>query len=86
MLANRAEQMSTNKYKFIGLTGLRASKGLTKRELASESEVSETTLRDAERRLGHRQETVMKIYNALNSPKYYDGTLIPVESYVKRKV
>jgi len=73
------------KYEFLKLTNLRTAKGLNKTQLSQSSDVSITVIRQAEKRVGHRQETLMKIYNALNHPDYYNGTLTPVDKYIRKK-
>ena len=73
------------KYEFLKLSSLRVAKGLTKTRLSELSKVSITTIRAAEKRVGHKEETLMKVYNVLNGPKYHNGTLTPVDSYVRKK-
>jgi transcriptional regulator with XRE-family HTH domain len=63
-------------YEFLRLSSLRADKGLSKAELARLANVAPNTLSSAEKRVGKKYETLMKIFNVLNSKLYYAGTLI----------
>jgi transcriptional regulator with XRE-family HTH domain len=77
--------MSENtKYEFLKLSKLRTDKGLSKTELAARSKVSVTTVREAEKRNGKKQETLMKIFNALNADDLYNNALKASE-YIKAK-
>jgi transcriptional regulator with XRE-family HTH domain len=62
-------------YEFVGLSRLRADKGISKSELARLADVAPNTLSSAEKRVGKKYETLMKIYNVLNSSQYYNGSL-----------
>ncbi len=73
-----------NKFEFRKLPKLRADKGLNKTELASRARVSVTTIREAEKRHGKKQETLMKIFNALNEPDLYNGTLVASDYVVSK--
>lgn len=62
-------------YVFLKLPKLRADKGLRKSELARLANVAVNTLNTAEKRLGNKLETLMRIFNVLNGSDYYDGAL-----------
>ena len=53
-------------YEFLKLQKLRADRGISKTELARLSGVAVNTVSSAEKRIGKRYETLMKIFNALN--------------------
>ncbi|MEM6275359.1 MAG: helix-turn-helix transcriptional regulator [Pseudomonadota bacterium] len=73
-------------YVFLKLQKLRADKGLRKSELARLSNVAVNTLNAAEKRVGNKLETLMRIFNVLNSTGYYDGTLSPDELIIPKKL
>ncbi len=64
-----------NSFEFLKLTKLRADKGISKTKLASEAGVTVNTISAAEKRIGNRYETLMKIFNILNGDRYYAGIL-----------
>lgn len=74
----------STKHVFLKLSRLRSDKGLTKTDLANRSGVSVTTIRDAEDRKAKKRETLRKIFNALNEPDLYDGTLVADEHIVEK--
>lgn len=79
------EEMAENtKFEFLNLSKLRTNKGLSKTDLANRAKVSVTTVREAEKRKGKKEETLRKIFNALNATDLYDGSLKASE-YIKSK-
>lgn len=70
------DEENENKFEFLKLAKLRADKGLNKTDLANRAKVSVTTIREAEKRHGKKKETLMKIFNALNQPDLYNGSLV----------